>query len=84
MAKRISKEIKEEIVRRIKDENLSVADACNQYGVGDSAIYRWLDGDLGQDINPILELNRLKRENQELKELIGFLTYENSKQKKLK
>ena len=36
---RISAEIKEEIIKKIKHEGLSVMDAANQYGISDKTIY---------------------------------------------
>jgi transposase-like protein len=84
MPRQISKEMREEMLKRIKDEGLGVAEVSKQYGVSDSALYRWL-GTSSKDstINPHLEINRLKRENQDLRQLIGQLVYEKEKQKKL-
>jgi transposase len=39
---RIAKEIKEEIINKIKHEGLSVTDAGTQYGVSTKTIYGWL------------------------------------------
>lgn len=81
--KRVPKERKEEILRRVKNEGLSVSKAAQEYGVNPQSIYNWLGGDTnGRKINPILEINRLKRENKELYELLGKATAMMEKQKK--
>lgn len=85
MAKRISAEIRDEVLKRIKDEGKSVLQLSKEYGISESAIYSWLDRstkDAGGGSQ--LEINRLKRENQDLRELIGQLVYEKEKQKKQK
>ena len=81
--KRVPKEIKDEILKKVKEEGLSVAKAAKQYGINPQSIYNWLGGDTnGRKINPILEINRLKRENKELYELLGKATAMMEKQKK--
>jgi len=69
----IRPEIKKEILDKIKDKGLTVAQAAEQYGVNDRTIYGWLSkGAKGQPTWG--ELNRLKRENQQLLNLVGELT----------
>lgn len=80
--KRIPKETKDEILRRIKDEGISTTQAAKEHGVHLKTIYGWL-GSTTRKINPILEINKLKRENKELYELIGKVTVELHNQKKL-
>lgn len=81
--KRVPKEIKEEILKKVKEEGLSVAKAAKEYGINPQSIYNWLGGDTnGRKINPILEINRLKRENKELYEILGKATVMLDKQKK--
>ena len=83
MVKRISKEIREEILKRIKEEGAEVSQMCQEYCISDSAIYKWLSSSSkSTSINPQLELNRLKRENQDLRELVGQLVYEKEKKRK--
>lgn len=76
----VALEIKEEIVRKIK-EGAKVADCAKQYGVHYKTIYSWLSKK-ARDGDPILEINRLKRENQGLAELVGLMTIAAAKQKK--
>ena len=82
MARRISKEIKEEILKRIKDEGANVAQLCEEYAVSSTAVYKWLEKNTqDSSINPQLEINRLKRENQDLRAIVGQLVYDKEKQK---
>ena len=75
MSEPINKEIREEILHKIKETGLSVSKASEQYGVSTKAIYSWLSKDGAQV--PNLELVRkLKKRNQELLTIIGILTYE--------
>jgi transposase len=70
---RISAEIKEEIIKKIKHEGLSVMDAAKQYGISDKTIYNWL-GTKARGTVSILEHNKVKKENEQLKQIIGDLT----------
>jgi transposase len=70
---RISSEIKEEIIKKIKHEGLSVMDAAKQYGISDKTIYNWL-GTKARGTVSILEHNKVKKENEQLKQIIGDLT----------
>lgn len=70
---RISTEIKEEIIKKIKHEGLSVMDAATQYGISDKTIYNWL-GTKARGTVSILEHNKVKKENEQLKQIIGDLT----------
>ncbi len=70
---RISAEIKEEIIKKIKHEGLSVMDAAKQYGISDKTIYNRL-GTKARGTVSILEHNKVKKENEQLKQIIGDLT----------
>ncbi|MFN3693092.1 MAG: helix-turn-helix domain-containing protein [Candidatus Paceibacteria bacterium] len=65
-AHRIKNEIKAEIINKIKREGLSVNDASEHYGVSTKTIYGWL-GTRASNTLSVLEHNRLKRENEQLK-----------------
>lgn len=78
---RVSKEVKEQILKRIKEEGVSVAQAATDHGVSDAAIYRWLSGGVkGQP--SALEIAKLRRENKELLELVGEVTLKLSNSQK--
>ena len=69
---RISKEVKDQILRRIKEEGISVTQAAEEHGVSTQSIYAWLTK--GVSRNPSwLEVARLK-ENKALLELVGEIT----------
>ena len=78
--KRVSREIKEEILKKIKEDGVSVKDAARQYGIHYKTLYSWLTGNSSQ--MSLLEANRLKRDNQLLTTIIGQLNIALSKQKK--
>lgn len=77
----VSQEIKDQILKRIKEEGVPVAQAANEHGIKPKLIYNWISR--GVTAPPsILEISKLKRENQALKELIGELTLDMSLVKK--
>ena len=78
--KSVPKEIRDDILRRLK-EGESAVKLAGEYGISDKTIYHWTVKST-RKINPILELSRLKRENKALYEMIGILTVERSKEKK--
>jgi len=81
MIKRIPKEIREEILSKARSGE-KIAVLAKQYGISDRTIYGWLRKDTGEDVVSVLKYNKLKRENQELKRLIGELTLDMSLGKK--
>lgn len=77
---KISQEVKEEILSKVKaGEKVTALSA--QYGVSDKTIYNWL-GSKALGTVSILEYNRLKKENEQLKQIIGIITFELEKSKK--
>ncbi|MGH2612913.1 MAG: transposase [Rhabdochlamydiaceae bacterium] len=77
----IPKDIKEQILKRIKEEGITVAVAAADAGISTKTIYNWMRSKTLSD-SSILEISRLKRENKELLEIIGELTHEVKKSKK--
>lgn len=78
---KLSNDQLKEIERRIRDGE-RVRDLAVEYGVSDKTIYYYIRKDANTD-GTLLELNKLKRENKSLKELVGLVTYELNKEKKL-
>lgn len=70
-----------EVARRIKDGE-RVADLAKEFRVSSKSIYNYLKYGAKTDGN-LLEINRLKRENKALKELVGKITLDLSIEKKL-
>jgi len=83
MGRRVPKEIKDEIVGKVQAGE-RVADLAEQYGISTKTIYGWLRQSTGEAVVSVLEYNKLKRENEELKRLIGELTLNMHLQKKSK
>ena len=79
----IPKEIKEEVLSKVRSGE-KVASVAEQYGVSTKTIYTWLSRKAGQEVISPLKYNKLKRENEELKRLIGELTLDMSLGKKNK
>ena len=81
MYPRIPKEKKGEILAKIKSGEKVPALAA-QYGVNSKTIYYWLRSNTGEEVISVLKYNKLMRENEELKRLIGELTLDMSLGKK--
>lgn len=77
----VSKDVKEQILKRIKDDGVPVSRAAEEHGLKPRTIYQWISRKVSSPPS-ILEMARLKRENQALRELIGTLTLEISLAKK--
>ena len=82
MYPRIQKEIKEQILSRIKNDGVNANRAATDAGVSPKTVYGWLAREARNGNPGILEINRLKRENEGLYQIIGKLTSEIEKQKK--
>lgn len=80
-ARRIPKEIRDEVLSKAKAGE-KVADLAERYGISTKTIYGWLSKDSGEDVISVLKYNKLKRENEELKRIIGKLTLDMSWGKK--
>jgi transposase-like protein len=80
---KIAPEVKEQIINRIRNEGVSVAQAAKDHGVSDVTIYSWIAKKVeGQ---PTLSENiKLKRENDQLKMLLGEITLKLSESQKKK
>lgn len=60
---------------------MTVFQASPTYAISTKTIYTWLANQTRQEIS-VLEYNRLKRENEELKRIIGIITLELERGKK--
>lgn len=60
---------------------MPVSQAASQYGISSKTIYTWLSNHVKPE-GSVLEINRLKRENDELKRIIGILTLDLERGKK--
>lgn len=72
---KVSLDVKEQILNRIKNEGLSVKQVAEEHGLSNRTIYGWLSkGVAGQP--SLADYAKLKRENQALKEMLGEVTME--------
>lgn len=78
---RVAPEVKEQIMKRIKEEGVSVSQAAKDAGLHEATIYDWLGKGL-KGAPTVSELVRLKRQNEELLALVGELTLKNSQTQK--
>jgi transposase-like protein len=80
---RIAPDVKAQIISRIKNDGVSVAQAAKDHGIADQTIYNWL-GKKADGGPSVLELAKLRRENAMLKELVGEITLKLSETQKKK
>jgi len=81
MFKPVKKEIRDEIMGKVQEGKFSVRELADQYGISDKTIYKWIQEKATPEIN-LVEVNRLKRENEELKRIIGIVTLQLEREKK--
>lgn len=81
MHHKIAKEIKDEVLAKARSGQKAL-ELSSQYGISTKTIYGWLRADTGEEVVSVLKYNQLKRENEELKRIIGKLTLEMSWEKK--
>ena len=81
MKSTVSKEVKEEILSKVKAGESAVS-VAEKYGVSPKTIYGWLRWTTTNKVS-WMEHIKLKRENQQLKEIIGVLSLEVAKSKKI-
>ncbi|MEI7961998.1 MAG: helix-turn-helix domain-containing protein [archaeon] len=78
MSKIVPNEIRTRIINLIRSGKITVAEAADQFQLHRSTVSAWLLHE-----SPYLaEVNRLKRQNKELLEIIGELSVEVSRSKK--
>lgn len=78
----IPKDIHDEVVEKIK-AGAKVAEMATAYGISTKTIYHWLSADSdGEETVSLVKYSKLKRENEELKKIIGELTLGMSWKKK--
>lgn len=76
----IAKEVKDEVLAKIKSGE-PAATLASTYGISVKTIYGWLRWNTANKVS-WLEHLKLKKENRELKEIIGVLSLELEKSKK--
>ncbi len=80
---RIAPDMREQIINRIKNDGVSVAQAAKDHGISEQTIYGWIAKKVeGQP--SFSDLIRLKKENAQLLQLVGELTLKLSETQKKK
>lgn len=79
----ITEEQKQEIIKRIKEKGERVPDLAKEYGIVPKTIYNLLRK-TAQGPGALLELAKLKRENEALLKIIGQLTADQKLGKKMR
>lgn len=78
----INSEVKKEIIDKVKTGE-KVTDLATKYGISNRTIYAWLKWSVNSNIS-LAEFNHLKKENQDLKAIVGALMFQLEKLKKKK
>ena len=73
----VSADVKQQILGRIKNDGVPVAQVAHEHGISDKTIYGWLSKGL-QGQPTLMEVSKLKKENKTLRELLGKLMFEQS------
>lgn len=78
---KVAREVKEQILNRIKNDGISISQAAADHGVAEKTIYGWLRKKV--EGYPVMsDVLKLKRENTALKELLGEITLKLSETQK--
>lgn len=80
---RIAREVKEQIINRIKNEGVSVVEAAKEHGVSENTIYTWIAKKTDEQVS-LSDFIKLKRENAQLFQLLGEITLKLSETQKKK
>lgn len=82
MFRAVPKQIKDEVLNKIKGGE-KVHDLAVQYGISDKTVYTWLAKTVTPEVS-LVEYNRIRRENEELKRIIGIMALDLELEKKRK
>lgn len=83
MFKPVPKDIRNQILTRVKENGESVSKLAAEFGISNRTIYGWLRKQSEKHVS-VLEYARLKRENKLLLEIVGKLTLEKNQISNLK
>lgn len=81
MSKHYDQAFKDEVLGAIKN-GVKVVDICQQRNLSTKNVYRWLREQSDNTGTSSLEVAKLRRENQELKEIIGMFALEKKRAEK--
>lgn len=78
---KVSPETKEQILARVKEGNVPVAQIAEEHGISSNTIYNWLKGKVKAQPG-WRELSKLQKDNKALLALVGELTVKLSQTQK--
>lgn len=78
---KVAPDVREQVISRIKGGSVTVHQAAKEHGVHETTVYGWL-GAKARGMPSILEMARLKKENDELLRLVGAITLKLSESQK--
>jgi transposase len=81
MGKHVEKATREQLLLDVKN-GMKVSEAGAKYSVTPATIYGWMKAQADNTGTSSLEVAKLRRENAELKEIIGLLTLEKKRGEK--
>lgn len=81
MGKHVDASVKQTILEAIKN-GMKVSEAAATYSTTDQTIYAWLKAQADNTGTSSLEVAKLRRENMELKELVGLFALEKKRAEK--
>lgn len=82
MPNAISRDLKEQILSRVREGKTTVVEIASQHGVKVNTVYNWVSKSLHGNNGSTLRESRLRRENLQLKQLLGQLTLDLDRGKK--
>jgi transposase-like protein len=71
---RIAADVKADIIKRIKEEGIPVAQAAKEHGIHETTIYGWMTQGATAHAPSWAEFTKIQKQNKELLELVGELT----------
>jgi transposase-like protein len=77
----ISSDIKQQVLARVQEGKSTIVEIARQHGLKVNTVYGWISRGLSSG-RPLLETNKLRRENVSLKQIIGNLLLELERGKK--
>lgn len=84
MRNAIPKDLKEQILERVREGKTTVVEIAKQHGVNVNTIYNWVNKSMNGSGGNLLAVSKLKRENLYLKQLLGQLMLDIERGKKNK
>jgi transposase-like protein len=81
MGKQHSEELKQQVLQDIKN-GARVAAVCEERALSSKTVYKWLRNQADNTGTSSLEVARLRKENQELKELVGLFALQKKRAEK--